>query len=134
MSTATTTKYFYGVGRRKASTARAKYFPSADNLTLSVNKEEFDTYFHDYYARVVKEALTNLGIKTGTIQFFIKGGGTSGQAEAARLAVSKALIAFDADLKPRAKSFKYLSTDIRKVLPKRPGLRKARKREQWSKR
>jgi small subunit ribosomal protein S9 len=136
MSTTTTTatQYFYGVGKRKASTARAKYYPTSDDLSITVNKRDFNTYFHDYYAKIIQEALSNLGIKSGKVAFFIKGGGTSGQADAARLALAKALVKWDDGVKSIARSFSYLSTDVRKVLPKRPGKRKARKSEQWSKR
>lgn len=134
MDTANKTRYFYGVGRRKSSTARAKYFPTTEEVVIFVNNKEITSYFPDHYAKVVQQALQNLGIKQGSIKLYINGGGTSGQADAARLALVKALILFNAELKPVAKTFNYTTTDIRKVLPKRPGLRKARKREQWSKR
>jgi small subunit ribosomal protein S9 len=127
-------RYFYGVGRRKRSTARAKYYPTDEELTILVNKREFLSYFPEHFSQVITTALKNLGIEKGTVHFFINGGGISGQADAARLAVSKSLVLMQPDLKPIARSFKYLTTDIRKVLPKKSGLRKARKAEQWSKR
>jgi small subunit ribosomal protein S9 len=131
----TQTQYFYGVGRRKASTARAKFYPSKESgLTIQVNKKDFKTYFPEYFAKTLQEAISNLKVTDGVIHFFIKGGGQTGQIGAARLALTKALVKMDPAIKSVAKTFKYLSTDIRKVLPKRPGLRKARKREQWSKR
>jgi small subunit ribosomal protein S9 len=130
----TQTKYFYGVGRRKASTARAKYFPIGGDLDISVNKRKLADYFHDFYKQTILSSLNNMGISAGKIELYIKGGGTMGQAEAARLAIAKALLAQDEGFRPVLRSFGYISTDIRKVLSKRPGLRKARKREQWSKR
>jgi small subunit ribosomal protein S9 len=130
----TNIRYFYGVGRRKASTARAKYYPTEEELEIKVNKRVFTEYFPEHFTKVILEALKNLSITTGVVHFFINGGGISGQADAARLAVSKALVLQNPELRPVAKTYKYLTTDIRKVLPKRPGLRKARKREQWSKR
>lgn len=127
-------KYFYGVGRRKAATARAKYFPSEKEIEITVNKKNLNSYFNDFYKQTITNSLQNIGIRTGKIELYILGGGTMGQAEAARLAIAKAILAQDDNFKPVLRSFGYLSTDIRKVLPKRPGLRKARKREQWSKR
>jgi small subunit ribosomal protein S9 len=129
----TTTQYHFGVGRRKRSTARAKVYQS-DKLEITVNKQDPKTYFSHYYYQILETMLTNIGLKQAKIEIYVSGGGTMGQAEAARLAVCKALTKQDEGYRPVLKIHKYLSTDIRKVLPKRPGLRKARKREQWSKR
>jgi small subunit ribosomal protein S9 len=128
-----TKKYYYGVGRRKSSTARAKIYPSS-SLEIVINKKTPKEYFSDYYFRILESMLNNTGLKQARIELFISGGGTMGQAEAARLAIAKAMVAQDEGYKPVLRLYNYLSTDIRKVLPKRPGLRKARKREQWSKR
>jgi small subunit ribosomal protein S9 len=128
-----TTKYYYGVGRRKRSTARAKIYPST-SLEIVINKRDPKTYFSDYYYKILETMLTNVGLREAKIELFINGGGAMGQAEAARLAIAKAMIAQDEGFRPVLRLYNYLSTDIRKVLPKRPGLRKARKREQWSKR
>ncbi len=128
------TKYFWGVGRRKRATARAKYFPTGSELNITVNKKKITEYFIDYYYQTILSCLNNLGINSGQVDLYIGGGGIMGQAEAARLAISKALLAQDEGRRPVLKIYQYLSTDIRKVLPKRSGLRKARKREQWSKR
>lgn len=127
-------RYYYGVGRRKASTARAKYFPGTEELSVEVNAKKVEAYFPDYYSSVISDALKNLGITTGKFLTFVKGGGVTGQSEAIRLAISKSLVASSEEIRPLVKTFKYLSTDIRKVLSKKGGLRKARKREQWAKR
>ncbi|MEM1311975.1 MAG: uS9 family ribosomal protein [Patescibacteria group bacterium] len=127
-------KYHYGVGRRKASTARAKYFPTEEDVTVLVNKKELSRYFPYFYEQTVLNSLSNIGIRTGKIELYINGGGIMGQSEAARLAIAKAILKFDEGFRPILRTFGYITTDIRKVLPKRPGLRKARKREQWSKR
>lgn len=129
----TTTKYHFGVGRRKAATARAKVY-TADKLEIKVNGKNAQEYFSHYYYQVLENMLTNIGLKQSEIHIFVKGGGIMAQAEAARLAISKALVAQDEAHRPILRVFDYLTTDQRKVLPKRPGLRKARKREQWSKR
>ncbi len=126
--------YFYGCGRRKTSTARAKYYVSDEPLKITVNKKAFETYFPELFRKNVEALLTNIGIKSGNIDFFINGGGLSAQSQAARLALAKALLAKDEGYRPILRSFGYLTTDIRIVEPKKAGLRKARKREQWSKR
>jgi len=137
MSTITKTpdiRYHYGVGRRKAAVARAKFYPTGTDINIQVNKTPLKEYFQDYYSKIIEEAITKMGITSGTFHFFINGGGIMGQAEAARLALAKAMIVSDPELKPGIRALKYNSTDIRKVLSKRPGKRKARKSEQWSKR
>lgn len=127
-------RYSYGVGRRKASTARAKYYPSANPIQVFINKKPLSTYLHQFYAQVIEIALVNINITTGELQIFVRGGGSSGQAEAIRLAIAKSIITYNPEIKPAIRLLGYNTTDTRKVLPKRPGLRKARKREQWSKR
>jgi small subunit ribosomal protein S9 len=127
-------QYFYGVGRRKTCTARAKYYSTGTDLTLNVNKKPANIYFQDFYLQAILKALTNLGISTGQVDFFVNGGGTMGQAEACRLAVTKSLLKMDDGYRPIARLHGYISTDIRQVLPKKAGRRKARKVEQWSKR
>lgn len=127
-------RYFYGVGRRKSATARAKFYPNTDPVKISVNKQPLNEYFEDYFAKTILNAVANIGINTGRIDLFINGGGASGQAEGARLAISKALLKFDENYRVILRLHGYLTTDIRKVLSKKTGLRKARKREQWSKR
>jgi small subunit ribosomal protein S9 len=127
-------KYFYGVGRRKTSSARAKYYANGKDLEVTVNKKPVTTYFQDFYLQTILIALTKMGITTGTVNFFVNGGGIMGQAEACRLAVTKSLLKMDEGYRPMARLHGYLSTDLRQVLPKKPGLRKARKSEQWSKR
>ena len=127
-------QYFYGVGRRKCCSARAKYYPSAEVLTINVNKNPIAEYFQDFYLQAITQALSKLGITTGTVDFFPRGGGIMGQAEACRLAVTKSLIKMDEGYRPIARLHGFISTDIRQVLPKKAGRRKARKVEQWSKR
>ena len=128
------TKYFYGVGRRKSATARAKFYPIEGEVEILVNKQPLSEYFEDYFTKTILNAVANIGIASGQIHLFINGGGVSGQAEAARLAISKAILKFDENYRVILRLHGYLTTDIRKVLSKKTGLRKARKREQWSKR
>ena len=127
-------KYNYGVGRRKRSTARAKYYQSSDELKITVNGKLVSEYFPEFYAKLIEKAVLLAGLHTGKIDLFISGGGVKGQAEAARLAICKSLVKSDVGFKPILKMHKFLTTDIRKVLPKKAGFRKNRKKEQWSKR
>ncbi len=127
-------RYFYGVGRRKASSVRAKYYPGESEIGFIVDGKKSSDYFPRFYEQLIQELFTRVGVTTGSIELFARGGGVSGQAEASRLAIAKALLVSNEGLRPLLRSFGYLTTDNRKVLPKRPGLKKARKREQWSKR
>ena len=127
-------QYYYGVGRRKACTARAKLY-SSDKITITVNKKDAASYFPDYYLKSIQNMLNTVGLKTSRIELFINGGGVTGQSDAAILAISKALLKMDEEMyKPIIRTHSYNTTDIRKVLPKRPGLKKARKARQWVKR
>lgn len=135
MSAITDTKYIYAVGRRKRSVARAKYYAISNEVVeILVNKKPLNEYFDEYYAKTLDIAVKNMGIASGVVHFFINGGGISGQSEAARLALAKVIVLCDPTKKAEIRAMGYITTDTRKVLPKRPGLRKARKREQWSKR
>lgn len=127
------TKYYYGLGRRKRSSVRAKYYDS-DTLEVTVNGRDAKEYFTAYYYENLEAMFSNIGLKSGKIALFSNGGGLTGQSEAARLAIAKALLQKDLEIKPLLRQFNYLTTDNRKVLPKRPGLRKARKARQWVKR
>jgi len=130
----TDSRYFYGVGRRKRSTARAKYYPSTEEVTILINKKPLNVYFEDYFQKTLIIGMANLGVSTGSFSIFVAGGGVKGQAEAIRLAIAKSLIKFDEGYRVVARMHKYLTTDTRKVAPKIAGLRKNRKSEQWSKR
>jgi small subunit ribosomal protein S9 len=134
MSTNNANRYFYGVGRRKASAARAKFYPVEAELKISINGKEAKKYLPEFYYSTLENFFTNVGVNNGEFQIFVNGGGVNGQTDAVRLAIAKSLVKQDESNKTILRQFGYLTTDIRKVLPKRPGLRKARKREQWSKR
>jgi small subunit ribosomal protein S9 len=134
MSTSNDVRYYYGVGRRKCTTARAKFYPTEAELTLTINKKNAKEFLPEYYYQTLTNMFTNVGLEKGQLDLFINGGGINGMVEAARLAIAKAILLQDESRKAVLRQHGYLTTDIRQVLPKRPGLRKARKREQWSKR
>jgi small subunit ribosomal protein S9 len=127
-------KYYYGVGRRKASTVRAKYYPTTKPVQITINGKPGNEYFNYFYYQTLTNALSKAAVSTGDFHLFARSGGTRGQADACRLAMSKALLTFDESYRVILRLNGFLTTDNRKVLPKKSGLRKARKAEQWSKR
>jgi len=124
----------YATGRRKEAVARVWVKPGAGRVT--VNGRDVEKYF----ARAVLRMIVNQPFAAaGRVQHFdvvctVKGGGLSGQAGAVRHGVSRALCAYDPNLRPVLKSGGFLTRDDRKVERKKYGLAKARKSFQFSKR
>ena len=129
----TTTTYHRGVGRRKRSSARAKIYDQT-TLEIIVNGKPAEQYFQGLFLAKLKTAVEQTGISSGKIEIFVNGGGLSGQSDAVKLAIARALVSKDEGTRPILRMHNLLTTDIRKVLAKRAGKRKARKSEQWSKR
>ena len=130
-----TNTYFYGLGRRKSATARARLFKGKGTITindkpaaeyLSGNKS-LVAEITDPLALVNKQADYDITIK-------VQGGGVSGQVDAIKLAIAKALTTAHADLRSTLKKAEFLKRDSREKERKKYGLRSARKREQFSKR
>ena len=128
-------KYFYGLGRRKSATARARLFAGKGNVTindkpaaeyLSGNKTLL-AEVTDPLALVNKQKEFDITIK-------VNGGGLAGQVDAIKLAIAKALTVGHADLRSTLKKAELLRRDPREKERKKYGLRSARKREQYSKR
>ena len=125
---------FYGTGRRKASVARVFLRPGSGRIT--VNGREFQEYFRGVLKGV--HALEPLKV-TGTTGRYdalisVTGGGPSGQADAIKLGVARALVKLDPSLRARLKQSGYLRRDARVVERKKYGLHKARRAPQFSKR
>ncbi|MFN3999324.1 30S ribosomal protein S9 [Algoriphagus sp.] len=122
------------IGRRKTSVARIYMGPG--NGKITVNNKSIEVYFpFDLHQIVVKQPLTLVGVDGNyDIQINVDGGGITGQAEAARMAISRALCEFDADHRPALKKEGFLTRDPRMVERKKPGRRKARRKFQFSKR
>ena len=128
-------KYFYGLGRRKAATARARLFSGKGNLTI--NDKPAADYFNGNKTLLaeVTDPLALVGKqKEYDITIKVNGGGLAGQVDAIKLAISKALTLAHADLPPVLKKAQLLKRDPREKERKKYGLRSARKREQFSKR
>lgn len=128
-------KYFYGLGRRKSATARARLFAGKGKVTI--NEKPANEYLNEnstYLAEITDPlALVNMQ-KSFDITVMVKGGGIAGQVDAIKLAIAKALTVGHADLRSTLKKAEFLKRDSREKERKKYGLRSARKREQFSKR
>ena len=124
----------YGTGRRKAAVARVYIKPGSGLIT--VNKKPVDQFFSRETGRMlVRQPLDITGsIGTFDIDASVTGGGESGQAGAIRHGIARALVEYDSSLKPALKSAGLITRDAREVERKKVGLRKARRRPQFSKR
>ena len=122
------------VGRRK--TSKARVFLVKGSGLITVNKKKLDDYFGREVARmVVRQPLEVVQMSNGVdIMATVKGGGSFGQAGAIQLGIARALVEYDESLKISLKKEGFLTRDSRKVERKKVGLRKARKRPQYSKR
>ena len=125
---------YYGTGRRKTSTARVYLRPG--NGKITVNKREFDAYFpNEALQMIIRQPLS----LTETAEKFdiyvnVDGGGTAGQAGAVRHGITRALMEFNADLRPTLKSAGLITRDPRQKERKKYGQKGARARFQFSKR
>ncbi len=126
--------YNYGTGRRKSAVARVFIKPGKGDIV--VNDKPLDVFFSRETGRMVVRQPLEL---TDTLNKFdimvnVFGGGESGQAGAVRHGITRALIDFDATLKPVLSQAGLVTRDAREVERKKVGLRKARRRKQFSKR
>lgn len=128
-------KQFNAVGRRKTSTARV-YLRPGDGTSFTVNGKDASDYFPVAWRRreldqpfVVTDTVGNFDVLVNA-----SGGGLTGQAEAARLGIARALVEFDEELRPALRNAGYLTRDDRMVERKKYGQPKARKKSQYSKR
>lgn len=129
-----TMSFFWGVGRRKTATARVRLFPGSTGFTCnSKTLKEYignpDWEMHAFEPLKATETADKVGIVAT-----LDGGGLSGQAGALRMGVARALVNCDPNLKPILRKAGMLTRDDRMVERKKPGLKGARKRPQYSKR
>jgi small subunit ribosomal protein S9 len=125
---------YYGTGRRKTSTARVFLRPGTG--TIQINKKSIEVYFGRETARMVVRQPLELTESLGQFDVIVnvKGGGGSGQAGAIRHGITRALMQYDETLRPALRAAGYVTRDAREVERKKVGLRKARKKPQFSKR
>ncbi len=129
------TQYYEGVGRRKAATARVRLHPGSGS-SFTVN----DKPFSEYFTRAIDQFHINEALKvTGTEGRFdvtvkVNGGGVTGQAGAVRLGIARALLKADPDYRKALREYGMLTRDPRAKERKKPGLKRARKAPQYTKR
>ncbi|HEY67904.1 MAG: 30S ribosomal protein S9 [Chloroflexi bacterium] len=128
-------EYYEAVGRRKAATARVRLFPAGDG-TIIVNDRSLEEYFvRSVDIAHLKEPLKATAMENRfNISVKVKGGGMSGQAGAIRLGIARALLKADPDLRPILRKGGFLTRDARVKERKKPGLKRARKAPQYTKR
>ena len=128
------TDTYYATGRRKTSSARVYLKKGKGNIR--VNDRNLDEYFGRKVAQMLVMQPLELADLTEKIdlEVKVKGGGSFGQAGAIRHGISRALTSYDEELRPQLKKAGLLSRDSRRVERKKPGLVKARKSKQFSKR
>lgn len=127
-------KNFYGVGRRK--TAVAQILLSQGDGTIAINQVPFENYFQTSdLQQIAKQPLVSLGLeKQINVKGKIHGGGIHAQAEALRHAISRCLIVFNPESRRTLKKLGFLTRDPRVKERKKPGLKRARRAPQFSKR
>ena len=125
---------YYGTGRRKTSTARV-FIKSGDG-NITVNSKPLDQYFGREVARMIVRQPLQLTETEGKfdINVTVAGGGSFGQAGAIRHGITRALMEYDESLRGTLRGAGFVTRDARAVERKKVGLRKARKRPQFSKR
>jgi len=127
--------YLFSVGRRKSSISRVRYFPN-EPFEIIINGKKHDQYFPYFiYQQIVTQPLTlSNNDRIGLYHIRTGGGGLRGQAESARLAISRVLLKQDSSLKPLLKAHGLLVRDSRVKERKKYGLKSARRAPQWQKR
>jgi small subunit ribosomal protein S9 len=128
--------YFYGTGRRKTAVARVRVFPNGSGRIV-VNGRPADQYFgRELHVANIRGPLRALELSSGAYDITVKvvGGGITGQSEAIRHGVARALVRADEDSKPTLRRAGFLTRDPRMKERKKYGLKRARKAPQYTKR
>ncbi len=127
-------EYVEAIGRRKTSTARVRLYPGTGEIV--VNDKPMAEYFgRDLDRMILRQPLDLTGTAASyNISVHVNGGGEGGQAGAVRLGISRALNKIDANMRPVLKSAGFLTRDARAKERKKPGLKRARKAPQYTKR
>lgn len=128
-------EYYEAVGRRKSSTARVRLFPGGDG-TIIVNDRPLEQYFvRERDVILLRRPLQATAMERRfNISAKVEGGGMSGQAGAIQLGIARALLKADPDLRPILRKGGFLTRDARVKESKKPGLKRARKAPQYTKR
>jgi len=130
-------EYYYGMGRRKTAVARVRVYPGGDG-SITINGKTAPNYFgqRDTHLAAVAAPLRALDLNNSayTLSVLVLGGGASGQAGAIRHGLARALVRLNPDFKLALRKAGYLTRDPRMKERKKPGLKRARKAPQYTKR
>ncbi|MBN2854160.1 30S ribosomal protein S9 [Patescibacteria group bacterium] len=127
-------KYIKAIGRRKTSVAQVRLYEKGKGIIM-INGKKASEYFPGEGLSVIAQALKVTGhLRDYNFSVLVRGGGKQGQVIAVRLGIARALLIVDPETKEALKANEFLTRDPRQVERKKPGLRKARKAPQWSKR
>jgi small subunit ribosomal protein S9 len=134
-SVAKQAKHFYAVGRRKTAIARVKLFPKGSGK-LMINHKDYKEFFPHFSLIQNLEAPFEAVGQSGKFdaQIRILGGGAKAQSEACRLGIARCLVKVDAHNKKTLRAAGFMTRDPRAKERKKPGLKRARRAPQWSKR
>lgn len=126
--------YLYAVGRRKTAVARVRYHKKGHG-EITVNTKPITTYFSVAQQRIVESPFSHVnGLAEASLTVKVSGGGKQAQAEALRLGIARLLLQVQPEVRKNMKTAGYLTRDSRKKERKKPGLKRARRAPQWSKR
>jgi small subunit ribosomal protein S9 len=128
-------QYYEGVGRRKSASARVRIYPGGSG-SITVNDRPVEEYFPRYGdIDQLREPLDVAGF-TGKmdVTVHVKGGGVTGQTDAVRMGMARALLEYDEELRPMMRKAGLLTRDAREKERKKPGLKRARKAPTYTKR
>lgn len=130
-------QYYEGIGRRKRSTARVRIYPGNEgNGSFTVNGKEVKDYFTRLgdYDVLLGPLVDTTGAGTMDVTVLVKGGGVTGQTDAVRLGLARALVKYDEELRAVLKGPGHMHRDPRVKERKKPGLKRARKAPTYTKR
>ena len=127
-------QYYEGIGRRKASTARVRVMNGTG--TFTVNEKSLEDFFtRPGDIETILGPLETIGRRNSLdVSVLVQGGGVTGQTDAVKLGVARALLKLDPDLKPALRKSGFLTRDPREKERKKPGLKRARKAPTYTKR
>src|SRR5687768_4455379 len=128
-------QYYEGIGRRKAARARVRVFPGGAGK-ITVNDKDVTEYMpREGDLELMLQPLIVAGVERGyDVSIHVNGGGISGQRDAMKLGLARALLAIDADLRSALREHHLLTRDARVKERKKPGLKRARKAPTYTKR
>lgn len=128
-------QYYEGIGRRKEASARVRLYPGGTGKLVINDKDGSEYISREGDMGILLQPLTVLGWeRTYDVSVHVNGGGVSGQRDAIRLGIARALLKIDADTRPTLRTNGLLTRDARAKERKKPGLKRARKAPTYTKR